>query len=555
MWKTFWNDVFAHQRNVISDIAHSLRNSRGNDAQLAQAELLSTSESQVAIIPAISTIAVLCAILFNSTAGSMMILTGSAILGTAILLIMRLHWALLQSQKAMAEDNTGYRIFSTMMMVSVLLLSCGWGAIMTGFFQSNDTAIQGTTMALAIGLISAGTLCYFKSPVINLVWLVSVSITFFLAMYLGKVAVPSIFYPLYGIFLFSLWRIMLKQWISFSNSVKQAEELATAQTAKAASEADRIAMESNRKVEAAEIIEQERLEHFAERERERQKLSRNFEASVGRTVTALTNAIDILSDATDNIHRIGSDAEQRATSVYKRTASVSEAVQSAATAVSQLSATASEILHETHEQSEVAQKIRRSSAEGESKVRALSSNAQSTGEVATVIETIARQTNLLALNATIEAARAGEAGKGFAVVAGEVKNLAAQTQNAIGSVNQKVEAMRSNVGEAVLSIAEITAEIDQLANGAGQIASAITQQSSATEDIGRHVTLVANEADNVRNETESMAEASREIRCMVDNMREVMGNLENEAANLKKASGDFLQALGSRPKHSSRTLG
>jgi hypothetical protein len=58
-----------------------------------------------------------------------------------------------------------------------------------------------------------------------------------------------------------------------------------------------------------------------------------------------------------------------------------------------------------------------------------------------MIDEVASQTNLLALNATIEAARAGEAGKGFAIVASEVKTLSRQTQAAVASIGQSIDAI------------------------------------------------------------------------------------------------------------------
>lgn len=63
------------------------------------------------------------------------------------------------------------------------------------------------------------------------------------------------------------------------------------------------------------------------------------------------------------------------------------------------------------------------------------------------IVSIADQTNLLALNASIEAARAGVHGKGFAVVAGEVKSLATNIKDLVGTVEAGIEGMQSGAQE------------------------------------------------------------------------------------------------------------
>ncbi len=119
-----------------------------------------------------------------------------------------------------------------------------------------------------------------------------------------------------------------------------------------------------------------------------------------------------------------------------------------------------------------------------SQMASMSTSLENVGNIAGVINGIAKQTNLLALNATIEAARAGEAGKGFSVVASEVKALASSTTDATAQIEETLGEIRQ--GFSLLS---------QQSGEAAQTATQVEEQASSFTQLLKGTTISLSEVD------------------------------------------------------------
>ncbi len=166
----------------------------------------------------------------------------------------------------------------------------------------------------------------------------------------------------------------------------------------------------------------------------------------------------------------------------------------------------------------------------------LQAASEDINKVIEVIFEIADQTKLLALNATIEAARAGEAGKGFAVVANEVKELAAQTNNATDEIRNRINAMQLSTKEVVSrveSINQVTTNVNEIVVS---IATAVEEQNVTTKDIATNIQQTAQASQVISNDMATFQKSSQ-------NVNESGKRVEDSAEKLQSVSQALKQIV------------
>ena len=211
----------------------------------------------------------------------------------------------------------------------------------------------------------------------------------------------------------------------------------------------------------------------AEREqRERDKAAEAARALVEREqkVTQLVERITRLSQSSDNVR---------------------EEAQNVAAAAEEMSVALQEIGRAAQTSESVTAQVTDRARDADRLMTELSTSSAEITAASDVIQAIAQQTNLLALNATIESARAGEAGRGFAVAATEVKELASQSGDNADRITRTLDAVRTQVGASVSSVATILESMGELARYNGTLAAALEEQGTVVNNVVQSVTATA----------------------------------------------------------------
>jgi methyl-accepting chemotaxis protein len=161
---------------------------------------------------------------------------------------------------------------------------------------------------------------------------------------------------------------------------------------------------------------------------------------------------------------------------------------------------------------------------------------------------IADETNLLSLNASIEAARAGEAGRGFAVVASEISNLAEnsrQTAGKIQNISTEVTAAVKSLSENAMQVVSfinttVLADYDAFVDTGSKyeftsdiIAGLLNGFMSSADELNA---IVANMSDSVEEIISAVEESSRAIEMSAENSSEIVTEFTEIGAAMEENS-------------------
>ena len=293
------------------------------------------------------------------------------------------------------------------------------------------------------------------------------------------------------------------------------------------------------------LEEEQRKEQAAQVERAKalEALTFDFEKSVSEMIETLATASTELSSTASSMSSIAEQTTAQSSAMSRASESTSQNIQTVASAAEELSASIRELSQQVNNTSQATNEATNDVNVASKQIENLLTASKEIGDVVGLIQDIAEQTNLLALNATIESARAGEAGKGFAVVASEVKTLAQETSKATEQIAEEVQMVQREVRSSVEAIRNIENKIREVNEAAATIAAAIEEQNATTDEISRNTQTSAANVNELNSNVGNVNSAAQTTGAAANDVLNASGQLSQQTENLREKVKDFLQKV------------
>ncbi len=300
------------------------------------------------------------------------------------------------------------------------------------------------------------------------------------------------------------------------------------------------------------LLEKERLEEESKKAEARaaeqhkklmDQTATQFEQQVGEIVNIVGAAAHQMHSMSAQLGSAVRQTSQKSDAVSTAAQEATQNVQAVAAAAEEMTASIQEIATNINRTADTAQNCASAAQSSHEKLDRLQQAVGEIDDVIRAINDVAEQTNLLALNATIEAARAGEAGKGFAVVASEVKNLAGETSKMTEEIADHIGHVKTSAIETIETINSIINQIDSVNDQTNNVAAAVEEQNTTAADISHNIQGLADGTGQVSKNIIEISGAAAQSAAATNQLESASQELSRQAKNLKTAADSFISQI------------
>jgi len=147
-------------------------------------------------------------------------------------------------------------------------------------------------------------------------------------------------------------------------------------------------------------------------------------------------------------------------------------------------------------------------------------------EILKLIKTIADRSDLLALNASLEGARTGEAGKGFSLVANEMRRLAENTKESVGSIKLLVDDIQGSTRATATACHEGLTRSQDTTEAALNIKVVTREQRENTDLVNQAMEDLAGLVNHSVSGIRQVSVAASELAALSESLRELVDRFE-----------------------------